>query len=163
MESTTLDTSVPLRQSLTPQAAKLSLEDKALLHKLLADGKLTQYEIADRLSITQTSVSYWASKWFVRPKDILAMKANEAAIHWVDSMSIASSKGDHRPAKELLLHTGHIEPLRDHDAKQVIVQIGVALSLPMTAAQDSCQLAIDQGSAPVVDAITVPFDLGSDV
>jgi hypothetical protein len=36
-----------------------------------------------------------------------------AADAWVRSVEVASEKGDHKPAKDLLMHTGTIEPLDD--------------------------------------------------
>ena len=50
----------------------------------------------------------------------------EAAEAWTDSLTIAARKGDHRPAKDLLLHTKVIEPVgEDWSGPKVIVQIGV--------------------------------------
>ena len=36
-----------------------------------------------------------------------------AAAAWVRSVDVAADKGDHKPAKDLLMHTGTIEPLDD--------------------------------------------------
>ena len=37
-----------------------------------------------------------------------------AADAWVRAVDVAGDKGDHKPAKELLMHTGVIEPLDEH-------------------------------------------------
>jgi hypothetical protein len=37
-----------------------------------------------------------------------------AADAWVKAIDVAADKGDHKPAKELLMHTGTIEPLDDN-------------------------------------------------
>ena len=55
----------------------------------------------------------------------LSGAVGDAADSWVDSVSIAARKGDHRPAKDLLLHTRVIEPVGDENGPRVVVQIGV--------------------------------------
>jgi hypothetical protein len=40
------------------------------------------------------------------------------------SFTVAAEKGDHRPAKDLLLHTGVIEPVARHEDSGVVVLIG---------------------------------------
>ena len=54
------------------------------------------------------------------------LKANvlPAANAWVDSLDVAAQKGDHRPAKELLLHTNVIAPLRNDQSSGITVHIG---------------------------------------
>ena len=40
-----------------------------------------------------------------------------AADGWINAIDTAAAKGDHKPAKDLLLHTGVIDPLGEHGAQ----------------------------------------------
>ncbi len=71
----------------------------------------------------------------------LASAADEAADAWVDAVGIASAKGDHRPAKDLLLHSRVIEPLA-YEGGGVTVQIGIS----------STDVSVMFGEAPVTAA-----------
>ena len=44
---------------------------------------------------------------------ILRGTAERAARSWGTAIGVAADKGDHRPAKDLLLHTGVIDPIPD--------------------------------------------------
>lgn len=51
----------------------------------------------------------------------------EAVTRWIEALAIASRRGDHRPAKELLMHMNVIAPIRD-DARgdtRVFVNVGM--------------------------------------
>jgi hypothetical protein len=48
----------------------------------------------------------------------------EAAESWRRALPVAAEKGDHRPARDLLLHTGSIEPLAKHEECAVTVLVG---------------------------------------
>jgi hypothetical protein len=48
-----------------------------------------------------------------------------AATEWVSAIGIAAQKGDHRPAKDLLLHTGVIQPVTADNGPRVAVQINL--------------------------------------
>ena len=51
--------------------------------------------------------------------------ADKATNAWIDSLDTASAKGDHRPAKDLLLHGKFVDPLKQDDQSGVVVQIGI--------------------------------------
>jgi hypothetical protein len=46
-------------------------------------------------------------------KDRLSGSVGLAAESWVASLGVAAAKGDHKPSKELLLHTGVISPVNE--------------------------------------------------
>jgi hypothetical protein len=48
----------------------------------------------------------------------------EAAQSWRRALPVAAEKGDHRPARDLLLHTGAIEPIAKHEESAVTVLVG---------------------------------------
>jgi hypothetical protein len=50
-----------------------------------------------------------------------------AAKAWGASLDVAARKGDHKPAKDLLLHTDVIQPLGEESGCGVVVNIGIAL------------------------------------
>ena len=76
------------------------------------------------------------------------LKANvlPAANAWVDSLDVAAQKGDHRPAKELLLHTNVIAPLRNDEGSGITVHIGghaadVKVGIAVSSASDPSPLS----------------------
>jgi hypothetical protein len=54
---------------------------------------------------------------------ILKRAVGQAATAWVGAVDVAAEKGDHKPARDLLIATNVIEP--PQDGPKVIVQIGV--------------------------------------
>lgn len=76
-----------------------------------------------------------------------------AAGDWVSAITVAAKKGDHRPAKDLLLHTGTIQPVVADQGPRVAVQINLhgGPEPASLVAQASCQLTegslSDLGSA----------------
>ena len=56
-------------------------------------------------------------------KKYLMTKALQASEAWVRSTDVAADKGNHLPAKDLLLHIGAIEPLQDASAAKVNIAI----------------------------------------
>jgi hypothetical protein len=55
------------------------------------------------------------------PKDVLQAFEHEAVSAWVQAVPVASAKGDHRPAKDLLLHTRAIEPVQLQGQTQIAI------------------------------------------
>jgi hypothetical protein len=55
------------------------------------------------------------------PKDVLQAYEHTAVKAWVSAVPIAASKGDHRPAKDLLLHTRAIEPVQLQGQTQIAI------------------------------------------
>ena len=48
-----------------------------------------------------------------------------AAKDWLTASGIAAKRGDHKPAKEILLHAGAIERLGDTSGSRVVVVVGM--------------------------------------
>ena len=48
-----------------------------------------------------------------------------AAKDWLTASAIAAKRGDHKPAKEILLHAGVIERLGDTPGPQVVMFVGM--------------------------------------
>lgn len=68
-------------------------------------------------------------------RHILRSNSQKAAKAWIESMTRAAKKGNHKPAKDLLLHTDVTHPLNEFGGgAQVIVCIGMpgkpALPIP---------------------------------
>jgi hypothetical protein len=60
-------------------------------------------------------------------RNYMAAKGLDAAEHWLKASATAAQKGDHRPAKDWLLHTGAIDPVADSNGQgrtQVAIIIG---------------------------------------
>ncbi len=55
----------------------------------------------------------------------LRNNADKAAKAWVKALGRAAQKGDHKPAKDLLMHTGVIRPVGEHVGQQVTVVVGM--------------------------------------
>lgn len=61
----------------------------------------------------------------VEARQVLSSHRTAAARAWAASLERAAQKGDHRPAKDLLLHSGVIEPVsHEGNGPSVIVNIG---------------------------------------
>lgn len=58
------------------------------------------------------------------PKELLEALEIDAVRAWRDAIPIAGKKGDHRPAKDLLLHTKAITPVADQSHQGLTVTIG---------------------------------------
>jgi hypothetical protein len=58
-----------------------------------------------------------------RAKARLAGGVEKAAAAWVRSVEVAADKGDHKAAKDLLLHTGVIEPIGDARGANVAIAV----------------------------------------
>jgi hypothetical protein len=57
----------------------------------------------------------------VPPKEILQAFEHEAVQAWTEAVPIAGAKGDHRPAKDLLLHTRAIDPVQLVGQQQIAI------------------------------------------
>lgn len=54
-------------------------------------------------------------------------KADSAMQSWEDSLAPAAERGNHKPARDLMLHAGVIDPIESTESgPKVIVQIGVS-------------------------------------
>lgn len=57
----------------------------------------------------------------------MVAKADDAVGNWERSMSNAAERGDHKPAKDWLMHSGVIDPIEaTENGPRVVVQIGVS-------------------------------------
>ncbi len=88
------------------------------------------------LSIPELSVLLGKPEWTVRrvmklqeitPKELLQSLETEAVTAWREALPIAGKKGDHRPAKDLLLHTRAIQPVADQQHAGTVIMIGQLL------------------------------------
>jgi hypothetical protein len=62
-----------------------------------------------------------------RAKQKLRAAVDVAAQGWVDAIPVAAQKGDHRPAKDLLLTEKVVEPVvADRSGGGIVVQIGIS-------------------------------------
>jgi hypothetical protein len=59
-----------------------------------------------------------------------------AAEAWMKALPAASKRGNHKPARDLLLHTGVVDPIERGAVGNVIVQIGVAGTLVRIGGED---------------------------
>ena len=61
--------------------------------------------------------------------DRLKAYVGPAAEAWIDAIGIAALKGDHRAAKDLLLHTETIKPVQSGGESGITIQIGGAVDV----------------------------------
>ena len=57
----------------------------------------------------------------VSPREILEAFEHQAVSSWTQAIPIAGAKGDHRPAKDLLLHTRAIDPVQLQGQTQIAI------------------------------------------
>ena len=79
------------------------------LHEMCPE--LSSVQLANRLGIPTVTVQYALRIQRIAPADMLKAYSHQAVKAWAASIPIASSKGDHKPARDLLLHTRQIDPV----------------------------------------------------
>jgi hypothetical protein len=83
-------------------------------------------------------------------RSTLAMNAGEVAEHWIDASRIASLKGDHTPARDLLLAVGAVEsPKAGNGDKAGGVQILIGSVLPGLGLPTGSPLTVSVGASPL--------------
>lgn len=93
---------------------------------------------------------------------VLSTHRVPAARAWTRAMDVAAAKGDHRPAKDLLLHTDVIRPLGDGriGTSQLIVCVGMphapACTVPAQIFVERARLAEQQEEAAESQSDTEP-------
>ena len=120
-------------------------ERLAIQRAHLIDGQ-NQQQLADRFGRTRETIGHvLKNEGFLAVKrevyEALAEEARgvlkghvrTAAKDWRTASGIAAKKGDHRPAKDLLLHAGAIERVGETSGPQVIVCVGMPGSPAMKA------------------------------
>jgi len=75
------------------------------------------------------------SETFDDARRILKANVTKAAKAWPRAVDKAADRGDHKPAKDLLMHTGVIEPLGEHGAQGPLMLIGVNIYQDMRTGQ----------------------------
>jgi len=86
--------------------------------------------IARKHGVAPSTVSRIAAKaesFSAAARNYLRAREFRAIDAWTAALDSAAKRGDHRPAKDLLLHTGLIEPLADTSASartQIAIVIG---------------------------------------
>ena len=103
----------------------------------LAEG-LNQRQLAARTGRTrETIANQFKGEDFERLRDqvetnlvetvtrYLKNNADKAAKAWVRALDRAAQKGDHKPAKDLLMHAGVIDPPGDPSRQQFVVVVGM--------------------------------------
>src|SRR5687767_1847957 len=100
-------------------------EKREIQHLALIDG-CNQSEIARRTGRDRSTVAIvlrsddtrkiaeqLESEQCEQARSLLRRNSLVAATKWVRAIDNAAEKGDHRPAKDLLLHTDVIQPIAD--------------------------------------------------
>ena len=75
------------------------------------------------------------SEIFDDARRILKANVVRAAKAWPRAIDTAAEKGNHKPAKDLLMHTGVIEPLGEAGAQGAVVLVGVNIYQDMATGQ----------------------------
>jgi len=138
-------TQVPeARERTRHKNAKLTLHEHALIVRChLNNPKLSQNKIAQLLHVDPRTVSKALRYEGVKAVDLLQVAEKHAAQQWIRSIKPAARKGDHKPAKDLLLHTRAIEPVETDRGTTVQIIFGGAvipgISIESPAQRDSVQ------------------------
>jgi hypothetical protein len=94
-----------------------ALEDGASIEeasKIAGFHRMTGYRVIERYQAKLAGI-----------EKLLAVRAYKAAEDWVQASAVAASKGDHRPAKDLLQTIKAVEPISgDHPSGGVTIVIG---------------------------------------
>lgn len=127
------------------------LINRVLIWKAAASNPdLTCGQLASLLNKPEWSVRRVLKLRDATPKEMLQALETEAVSAWRQALPIAGAKGDHRPAKDLLLHTRAIQPVADAGHAGITIQIG-ALVLPgVSRAERDCIDVIANDSSDLV-------------
>ena len=121
------------------RAGHLTPEEKMAirLEYLEHGGRSTRKAIAAKFRVNRDTVSECLKgPDFERLQKQFEQELREAAMRrlrahvlpaadaWCDAVDTAAQRGDHKPARELLLHTGVIAPISGVDATGITVMIG---------------------------------------
>lgn len=78
-------------------------------------------KLAEHLRMPEPTVRHAVKLLEVAPKEILQAFEYNAVGAWVAAVPLAAAKGDHRPAKDLLLHTRAIDPVQLQGQTQIAI------------------------------------------
>jgi len=114
----------------TPTPVQSSHREKQVeALRMLGEGASTR-EVGRALGMSHVTV--WRLAREIADVDetarkYLAAKALRAVDAWSDSLDVAARKGDHRPAKDLLLHARVIDPVEPAGSSHVGVQVVIGM------------------------------------
>ena len=89
-----------------------------------AHPEMSGRQLADLRGKPETSVRRALKLRENTPRELLEAVESEAVTAWQAAIPIAARKGDHRPAKDLLLHTRAIQPVADTQVAPLQIIIG---------------------------------------
>lgn len=114
----------------------------AVRYSYLTDPEATMAKLADKFSLPSYTISqllngpeYESVRTTIQStqrdlaRDRLHAMTEQATAAWLASLTPASKRGDHRPAKDLLLATKVIDP--DQREPHVTIQIGIQSGTPL--------------------------------
>ena len=121
------------------RAGHLTPEEKTAirLEYLEHGGRMSRKAIAAKFRVNRDTVSECLKgQDFERLQKQFEQELREAAMRrlkahvlpaadaWCDAVDTAAQRGDHKPARELLLHTGVIAPITGVDSTAITVMVG---------------------------------------
>ena len=155
------------------RGSQVTLAERRQIQRLhLAEG-LSRKQIAARVGRTRETIAAQ-----LRDDDFQALKrelnaemaeearttlkshVRSAATYWVKAAAVAAKRGDHRPARDLLLHAGVITRLGDTVGPQMQVVIGMpghpAIEPPSQEAIDAAIAREEAAARDTIDMVRVP-------
>ena len=143
------------------RGSQLTADERREIQEMALIEGLSQSEIARRTGRDRGTVSnvlkgddtaalkqQLTSAGAEEARNTLRRSAARMAGNWVNAADVAAGKGDHRPSRDLLLHTGVIQPVVADQGPRIAVQINLhggpepvsLLQLNGTAAADSAPM-----------------------
>lgn len=123
------DAGLDVTENVTPAVQTSDARQIAILADL-EDGRDDYRAIAQRHGVSVRTVYRMAARaetFSEAARNYLRTREFKAIGAWDKALDTAAQRGDHRPARDLLLHTGLIEPLADTSGQrgpQVAIIIG---------------------------------------
>jgi hypothetical protein len=138
----------------SPISPDLLLRRVAILNARKANPDMPVAHLAERLHMPVSTVHRTLKLLETTPKQLLDAFGHDAVAAWLKAVPIAALKGDHRPAKDLLLHARHIEPVQLQGQTSIAIIFAGAPVVPglSPSSSDNDGLRVIPNELSVIDA-----------
>lgn len=135
-------TEVPAPRHKPGRGSQVTPSERREIQQLFLVDGLTKADIAKKMGRTRETIASALqgedferfrqeieSELFETAQRKLKSNVGRAADGWIKAIDKAAERGDHKPSKDLLMHTKVIDPLGQHGAQGALVLVGVRVDI----------------------------------